>query len=1272
MPTLIKRILHYAVYAVAAVVIAISGMALYLRIVIMPDVDRYKADIEGLAGKAIGMPLRIGAVEADWWGLNPRFSLRNVRLVQAGAEAPLSLSRVDATLSWLSLFDWDVRLASLALYEPEVEVRRDTHGVVYVADIPVNTPGPRSPLPDWLLRQRHIMVSNGSLVWRDEMVGAPPLVLGKVNLILRNRRDHHQLGVTAKPPVDSIRDLDVRIDAHGDSVRHPENWQGRVYARANAVSVEALHRWAPWAQEQVRQGTGDARIWLDVKSGQVSGLTGDVRLRDVAVSLAKDYPDMRFRDIEGRMGWSRNRDTHTLMAHGLSFTTQEGEHVAPTNVSIQTHLMPDGSLTLTGARADNLRIEALTALSGAIPMPRPMHDWLGAHRPRGYIEGAELQWENARKYRLSARFRDAGILPDERLPGFAGLDGRIVATGSGGEAQFSSKGLDLRLDKVFRYPLRFDQFDTDLAWEAWEGGKMRLRVGTLRVSNADVDATAQGVVELAPNASPVLDIQAHATRGQGNAVWRYLPKQVSEHASEWLHHSLVGGVSPDTRLILKGPVDKFPYDKGGGDFSVVIQARDARLRYAPGWPDIQDINGQVVFRGVGMYIDVPSAKSSGVDLGPVKAVIPDLHGNEHEVLRIEGKATGATPAFLEFIRQSPVFDHTGRFTERLKAQGQGVLNLRLNLPLRNLGDTTVRGDYRMTDNSIEPGEDLPLLSQVNGTLSFTENLLRGDDIATRVFGQPAALRVASETGGRVKVALNGRVGVEALKAWLPKGVDRYLAGTTAYESEVSLKAQQTTIKIKSDLVGIESRLPAPLAKSTDQTMPLQVSTSEGQGGAHITSLQYGQVLSGRMVTKSGEEPRALLYLGGASAASLPRDTGLVIMGSLRRLDLDAWDDIEVAWSGASTGTGGAGLELKQASVNIAELRAMDRDFHDMRIRATPAQRGWHLEMQGREMVGDVVYAEAGGLPGKRFSGHFQRLAIPTLTRTSGAAAPDRGDPVELPRIVDINVQSLAIGDREIGQLNTMMEAERTGLRTRNLVINNPDGRLQGSGWVSASHRQVTEFDINLDSPGAGKLLNRLGVTEGIKGAPATLEGNINWLGRPEDFEIGNLGGQLKLKMKAGRFTQLDPGAGRLLGILSLQALPRRIVLDFRDVFSEGFSFDSIEGDIHLARGVAYLPDLLIRGPSAIVHMKGQIDLAKETQDLRVTIQPRLDDSLAVAGALLGGPAVGVGTLVATKLLQNPMSKAATFEYLIKGTWSDPQVTKLARPKPQATESPLTP
>jgi uncharacterized protein (TIGR02099 family) len=1265
MPTLANRLVHYAVYAVAAIIIAISGAALYLRLVVMPDVDRYKPDIEALASKTIGMPVSIGAIEADWWGLNPRFSLRQIRLRQSGANAPLNLSQVDATLSWLSLFVWDARLTSLVLNVPELEVRRDAQGTIYVADIPVNLPGPPSPFPDWLLRQRHVVVSDGRLTWKDELLGAPPLVLSKVNLILRNRGGKHQIGLTARPPQDSAGGLDVRAELSGRSLQHPQEWNGRVYLRADGVSMPALHRWAPWTQEQVHQGQGDVRFWLDLSKGQVSGLTGDVRLQDVRVSLAQDHRDLNFRRLSGRLGWSRNRELHTLLAHGLSFTTGDGQSVDSTDLRVQTHLAADGKLTLRSARAEKLRIEALTTLSGAVPMPRAIHTWLETHRPEGFIEHAELEWDNFRKYRLTADFADAGMRAHDRLPGFAGLNGRIVATGSGGEAQFNSTRLGLQMDQVFRHPLNFNRFSTDLVWERVGEQGLHLRIGETRVANDDLEATAQGRIELRPGHSPLLDISAHLTRGAGNAVWRYLPKQVGDNAYNWVKASITGGASADTRLVLKGPVDRFPYDKGGGEFQVAIKAKDARIHYADGWPEIHGIQGEVIFKGIGMHINVPTAQMLGVSLGPVKAVIPDLHSGDQEVLRIDGQAKGATPAFLEFIRHSPVFEHTGGFTERLKAEGQGVLALHLNLPLRNIQDATLRGDYRIVDNTLQPGKDLPTLTHLNGTLSFTESLLRGNAISTRLFGQPARLQVASEPGGRIKVGLTGQAGAAAFKEWLPASLMPYLSGSAAYEAELGLKAEQTTLKIKSDLKGMALSLPAPLDKSAEQSLPMLLTSSPGQDATHIYSLQYGQILSGKMVTGAGEA-HAALYLGGGAPASLPRDPGLSIQGSLRRFDLDAWRALDLGQASGAK----APISVRNANVGFGALRAFNRVFHDTRIKATPMPQGWRLDIHGKEVIGEVMYGEAGGLPGKRLSGHFQKLSFPAQERTS--AAQDGEAPTELPRILEINAQSVTIKDIELGQLNTYMEAERTGLRTRNLVISNPDGRLKGEGWVSASHRQATQFGIQLDTENAGKLLNRLGITEGLKGGAGNISGNISWLGRPEDFAMANLDGRLKLRLKSGRFTQLNPGAGRLLGILSLQALPRRITLDFRDVFSEGFSFDSIEGDLYVERGVAYIPDLVIKGPSAVVYMKGKIDLDKEEQDLRVTIQPRLDDSLAVAGAILGGPVVGVGALVASKVLQNPIAKAATFEYLIKGSWSEPQVSKLARPKAAPAETPLTP
>jgi uncharacterized protein YhdP len=184
-----------------------------------------------------------------------------------------------------------------------------------------------------------------------------------------------------------------------------------------------------------------------------------------------------------------------------------------------------------------------------------------------------------------------------------------------------------------------------------------------------------------------------------------------------------------------------------------------------------------------------------------------------------------------------------------------------------------------------------------------------------------------------------------------------------------------------------------------------------------------------------------------------------------------------------------------------------------------------------------------------------------------------------------------------------------------------------------------------------------------------LSGNLGWMGGLQDFNLATLNGDLNLAVKQGQFLKVDPGAAKLLGILSLQALPRRIALDFRDVFSEGFAFDEIAGSMHLERGSAYARDLRMNGPAAKVRMSGVVDLGRETQNLRVHIQPRLEDTVAVAGALIGGPVVGLGTLIASKVLKDPISQAATFEYTVTGNWAEPVITKIPRAPSKEAENP---
>jgi uncharacterized protein YhdP len=128
-----------------------------------------------------------------------------------------------------------------------------------------------------------------------------------------------------------------------------------------------------------------------------------------------------------------------------------------------------------------------------------------------------------------------------------------------------------------------------------------------------------------------------------------------------------------------------------------------------------------------------------------------------------------------------------------------------------------------------------------------------------------------------------------------------------------------------------------------------------------------------------------------------------------------------------------------------------------------------------------------------------------------------------------------------------------------------------------------------------------------------------------------------------------------------------VTLDFRDIFSEGFAFDQITGNADVVHGVARTQNFGMKGPAARVEMKGEVNLAQETQLLDVKIYPSLSDSVALGTALVN-PLIGLGALVVQKALKDPLSHILSFEYHIAGTWTTPSVTRKKReapPQPQA-------
>ena len=177
---------------------------------------------------------------------------------------------------------------------------------------------------------------------------------------------------------------------------------------------------------------------------------------------------------------------------------------------------------------------------------------------------------------------------------------------------------------------------------------------------------------------------------------------------------------------------------------------------------------------------------------------------------------------------------------------------------------------------------------------------------------------------------------------------------------------------------------------------------------------------------------------------------------------------------------------------------------------------------------------------------------------------------------------------------------------------------------------------------------------------------MSWLGTPFAIDYPSLSGELHLNIDKGQFLKAEPGVARLLGVMSLQALPRRITLDFRDIFSQGFAFDTVRATAAISKGVLATHDFKMSGVDASILLEGEVDLQAETQNLHVLVLPVINaGSASLLWAFVANPAVGVGTFLAQWVLRNPLSRIFSYEYDLTGSWTDPQVQRHERPKPES-------
>ena len=975
-------------------------------------------------------------------------------------------------------------------------------------------------------------------------------------------------------------------------------------------------------------------------------------------------------------------------------------------------LQPAGRMDGFTARWQGLPTALAEAADGAI-------DWAqGSYQARGRVQDLALAGESSGRMSLSGRFP---------LPGRPGITGATVdfdLDQAGGRARITVADGSIELPDIFeeaRIPLQ--RLAADASWRL-QGERIDAQLDNLSMANADAEGTAQVKWRTSdPATSPsksrfpgVIDLTAQLTRADGTRVHRYLPLTINAEARRYVREAVLAGSASPVDFRVQGDMDRLPFKsaEAPSEFRVSAQLSGVDFDYLPvgfqptdaaPWPGLRGFSGQLVLDHLKLNINAGTSGvvgANGVRLSEGAVELDDLARDT--TLTVRTRAKGPASAMLGFVQTTPLKTLTGDALAQTTVGGDADLGVTLKLPLFDLDAFTVAGTVAFDGNDLKLHPAAPLLARTRGTLAFTEQgfvVLGGN---ARVLGGDmkfeGGLRPNPQGLARLQFRGQGVASAEGLRdggLGAASSLFQNASGSAAYTAQLGFRGGVPELQVASSLQGMALNLPAPLGKTAEASLPLRLDTAVlGVNGDVATTdrvaLELGSALAPLVSLRyerdiTGAVPRVLrgsvaVGLEGGDAAPMPA-TGVVGNLRLEQLDLDAWSQL-ASRSGvrvptaATLSTIDQDTELAYLPTTLAlrtnRLTLEGRSFNRVVVGGSREGTQWRANVTADELNGYVEVRQAG--PNTAGS-VFARLARLKLEPTVATEVEQLlSQPTSVPAL-DIAVEDLEVAGRRLGRVE--VEAVNRGGPTRagewrltkfRLAV--PEARLSATGnWAplsgaagaSPGEQRRTALSFRLDVDDSGALLTRFNRPGLVRGGKGRIEGSVGWIGSPLAPDYPSLSGQLQADFERGQFLKVEPGAGRLLGVLSLQALPRRLVLDFRDVFSDGFAFDFVRGDARIEQGVLFTNNLQMKGVNAAVLMEGTADLAREQQDLKVVVVPEINAGTASLIATAINPAIGLGSFLAQFLLRQPLQSAGTQEFKVTGSWADPQVAKVDRTPP---------
>ncbi len=1280
---LIGKAMRWLGYCIASIII-LAAAAVSTTQLLSPYLNEHRADFSKWASDLLNMPISINQVNISWRRGEPEIVLQQVAILNKQTQKPtFEIQTIKINIKILqSLLQRKLLPEDIRIYGVHMTVHQKKSGQLNVVGLDNfvfmdNFTGSSvlgNAMSAWIFSQPHLTLRNIEIEFIPEIGPQRSVTLASLNL--HNTNTEHMLSGKATLNQAMPTQVEIKLQWEGASsdILHSAS-QVHLYLYLESVSLSQWISEKTWKNLQVKQGAGSGKFWISWDHSQLQKIESQFQLYELQLQSLATKKTVVIPRLNGRLGWQRDGEQQLIV--GDDILIDFPEHLWPVTQFSLT-LLPDqsspqpplkrkaGGYALQAGYFDLADTSELALASGLLP--ESMQKLLLDLNPMGEVRALNIQ-SSVEKESYSAEFSNLTVSPWQTYPGVINMNGKFSWDGSQGKLTLDGKQATVILNSVFEKPLQFDTVSGDILWQKNATNTLLIDAKNFEVSNPDITLNTTLSLIIPQTESPTLNVSGDFSVSHAAQIVNYLPvKKFEPPLVEWLHNRFQGGQLSSGKITIQGKLSDLASDNGLGKFLISTKVKDLDFEYAPGWPMVHHVYGDLVFSGHSMTADMESGQLYNVPLTKVHGYIPYIGPEHPQVLDLQATINADLSQGLRFIQESPLRNTIGKDLEGMQLSGAMGLKLAFTIPVKTPEKSKVLGDVTVASAVLQLPSWHLTLDRLAGALHFTEESIQINQIQGRLFNEPVSLTMntvrAANAPPVVKAVVQGKISQPLLEKWLKMSLSQFIKGATPYTVELNIVShkysQPSQLIIRSNLTGLAIDLPEIYGKKAEEPRDFQLTANLKLDQPFQTKIQYGKLLTAAITYKQSpqgwEFQSGELRLGSNGQANWQSQPGILVTGQLDKLDWNKWhtyfSSLSLGEKNKTTESNTMMKYFRGVDILANQFPILGQNLTHVRVQASQENNAWKIGVASSEATGQVwlpIQNSQSVIQAK-----FQHLYL------SSAQTQQPNDPKTIPAFSFI-CDDVRYKDQAIGHVALDGEPIKSGLKISKLNIFTDFFNLNAKGdWSAQKNNNQTNLSGTLNTKNVSQLLDHWGLgSANLVAGEGDITFDLNWADAPYKPSLANLSGSLFLKLGKGRVINLGNstdaklGFGRMLNILNLQTLPRRLSLDFTDLFEKGYSFDAMQGHFNLDHGSAITKDTYFAGPIARIEIQGKIGMAAKDYDLILSVTPYVTGSIPLVATLAGGPLVGAVTWLVEKAASGVVSKAATYHYSVRGPWDHP-------------------